>query len=423
MPTPQEAARILKDALASGFDPVKGRLMREQQLEDVQHNRDLEGESKDNAFRADVSRRFQSPSDRRRDEMMGWGRSPVSVSGATASDERNAQEELDASPNFGVAARSRTASTDDALNEAAMVQRPEIGDASKTVSNRNAFAEFVKNRGAVSGKLAGEVAPDSVQALDAASKRRASELGVRWTSQGKGSSPISALRPGQDPLSGLSEQDIAEIKGLTRYELPVTGTQLRTPEWQDKVGRAMLVDPSFNASLYESRQKERNAMAAGKQGDSVQSLATVQDHLDSLKGKADALHNGRSPLLNSVYNWASKNLSGNTAVQGYEFDRDAVANELAASLKQSGATDSEINHWRDRLSASQNPAMFAETFKTAADLIQKRIGESGSRYDAAMGKPNAFREFMKGTESRAGRTATGQSGLPPGVTVREVPER
>ncbi len=404
--SPQDAVRLFQEAMSSGFNPSTLRTLRDKRLREMERNRDFQDDS-----RAEQQIGRQGPvsaADAQRDRMMGWDRgTPTFTTGATKSDVRNLAADLDDDPDTGLEAQDRTRRISHALDAAATTQRQEVGDAVDVTSRRNAFADFLKAKGIRGGQYAADVSPEGEQALDAASGRKQDELGItaaaRLAASGRG--PLAALQPGQDPLEGLSPQEQGIIKGLAEYRVQLPGGMaLRTPEWQDRLGRALALDPSFDQTQYASRQKLRSDFTSGKSGQNVQALATVQDHLDALKKKADALGNYGLQPVNQFKNWMSK-MTGGKAIQGYEFERNAVADELSAALKSSGATNEEIRGWKERLDSSQSPDQFTETFHSAADLVEKRLNESRNRYESGMGKPGAFGEFMKGTQERAARTA------------------
>lgn len=64
--------------------------------------------------------------------------------------------EIAADPFTGTAEQARVGGIQKRLDQAAMIQRPEIADEAKTLANRNYFAEFMKNQGIKEGEKMGE---------------------------------------------------------------------------------------------------------------------------------------------------------------------------------------------------------------------------------------------------------------------------
>lgn len=214
MPTPQEAAAILKAAMANGFDPAKLALLRSDRLDEMKHNRDMEQTSNADALRSRIESRFASPSERNRNAMMGWDLgTPTSRSGATASDVGNLEEDIHNDPYTGDAEQARIGGIQKSIDAANTTMRDDVGQAAKTTSDRNAFAEFMKNKGQRSGALAGEVTPEGMAALDLASRRKQAEaqasFGVKDAAR-----PLSA--EGTKTVEALHE---AQVLGLRLHKL------------------------------------------------------------------------------------------------------------------------------------------------------------------------------------------------------------
>ena len=69
MPSPQEAAAILRDAMSSRFDPSALRQLREKRVREMERNRELADESRAEEGRYLAQRNTQSASERRRGEI------------------------------------------------------------------------------------------------------------------------------------------------------------------------------------------------------------------------------------------------------------------------------------------------------------------------------------------------------------------
>lgn len=119
--------------------------------------------------------------------------------------EQAAQLERDqaSDPFTGAAEQARVGGVQKALDQAATIQRPEIGDASETVAKRNAFAEYMKEKGLKMGGYeaaaspaaqAAAMVPINTQLSDAAQAVKNADL---RREQQKMMSP--SLIPGQMP--------------------------------------------------------------------------------------------------------------------------------------------------------------------------------------------------------------------------------
>ena len=101
-------------------------------------------------------------------------------------------------PFTGDAERRRVAGITGELDEAALMQRPEIGEAEKVGAERNAFARFLAGREGTRGTFAAEMTPEGEGALDARSRRRQAENESALTGRLAYSQALRGARGGVD---------------------------------------------------------------------------------------------------------------------------------------------------------------------------------------------------------------------------------
>ena len=148
MPDPRESAALLfRNAMNAGFDPVKLASLRGARIPEMQRN--LERSEGDRLF----------------------------GTGATRSDLNNLMSDQNSDPYTGTVARQQVADTENALDNAALLERPEIEQATRTGAERNAFADFLKKQSGYQAEasLAGEYA------LDADARRKAAIVATPQT--------------------------------------------------------------------------------------------------------------------------------------------------------------------------------------------------------------------------------------------------
>jgi len=193
-----------------------------------------------------------------------------------------------------------------------------------------------------------------------------------------------------DPMSGLSAGEQGIVNGLLNYtqQLP-SGIALRTPYWQRLLERARMVDPSFDASQYTTRQKVRQDFTSGKAAQNVRSLNTVIGHLDELKRAGDALNNSSLPLWNRLAN-AAESAAGDPRIKRYETAANATSGELATLFKNTSGTDQEIQSWRKLANPSDSPDQIHAFVDQAIQLAFSRLDALKSQYQTGMGKPADF---------------------------------
>jgi len=194
----------------------------------------------------------------------------------------------------------------------------------------------------------------------------------------------------ESALTGLSKEQAAIVKGLVDYKLPYPGAfALRTPYWQNMIGRAKQYDPTFDATQWQTRQRARIDFTSGKSAANIRSLNTAVAHLGTLSKKAEALNNAPVQIWNTIANYGLT-ATGDKRVVEFNAAANAVESELATVFKGMGASDQEIKAWRKQLSSSQSPEQLKGSINAIIELLSGRLNALRSQYETAMGKPYNF---------------------------------
>lgn len=145
-------------------------------------------------------------------------------------------------------------------------------------------------------------------------------------------------------------------------------------------------DPTYNQTQYATRQAALTNFASGKYSQNVTALKTAVGHISDLAKNFSAINN----TAFTPYNWAKNNIDrniGGGSISKLRTNADAVAGELAAVFKASGATDTEISSWRQNLTPNMSPAQSKAWIEQALDLMGTRLGVLDDQYRSALGKP------------------------------------
>ncbi len=213
-----------------------------------------------------------------------------------------------------------------------------------------------------------------------------------------GGAPLPANTPAGIPgqkneaaLQGVSAGDAAVIKQLAEYKIPLpSGMALRTPYWQNILGRVALYDPTFDATQYNVRMAVKRDFTSGTSSKTALSLNTAIGHLETLAKAADELNNSSFTPINSVVNRIQP-LVGDPRVKKLNTTANAVAGELATVFKNTSGTDQEIKSWREQFSAYDSPKQIKEGgVNQAIELIGSRLGALRNKYEQGLGKPIDF---------------------------------
>jgi hypothetical protein len=155
-----------------------------------------------------------------------------------------------ADPFTGDQETARVGGIQHALDAAATVQRPEIGDAAKTVATRNAFADYMKSKGMKMGELEAEGSPAGlaaamtpIRAVGSGESQDVLDAGMRRTiavEHAKNVSKPTKYSAAEQALldSGNTVQDLGpELLNLLEQEHPGIGKDpTQFGSWTDKLG-------------------------------------------------------------------------------------------------------------------------------------------------------------------------------------------
>jgi hypothetical protein len=202
------------------------------------------------------------------------------------------------------------------------------------------------------------------------------------------------------PLSEATDKEKSMAKMMAEYKIPYPGSfALKSPEWQTVISLAEQIDPSFDATQYQVRQKVKNAFTSGKEAQNITGLNTAIGHLNSLSKAADDLANG---------NWQSANWGANTLAKYLPISKNlvdrqgkitavkttfnAVKGEMASIFKRSGATDTEIKSWNETVEdpTTATPSMWKSFKAETLKLMGSRVGALQAQYETGLGKPKDF---------------------------------
>jgi hypothetical protein len=168
------------------------------------------------------------------------------------------REDQAGDPFTGDAAAARTQRVQNALDDAATIQRPEIGDAKDTLAKQNYFAEFMKNKGMKFGEKMGEyeagASPEAYAAAmtpvrvagsseaqanaDAASQRAMAVEGAKGSGKGtKYTAAEQALLDSAGNVQGLGPQ----LLQMLEAEHPgIAENPKQYGQWTDAIGAHLI---------------------------------------------------------------------------------------------------------------------------------------------------------------------------------------
>jgi len=200
---------------------------------------------------------------------------------------------------------------------------------------------------------------------------------------------IDLTQHGEDLLKQLPPNIAAQVKALAegRMAFP-TGAAFRSPVTQQILSLVGAYDPTFDAVNYQARNKTRSSLAAGQIGQNLTKINTAIGHLDSFDKAAEALNNSDYPLFNKLYNAIVPEVGGTETagkIRTFQQAKEAVANELMAVFRGTGASSTDTAKWAETLNSADSPAALKAAVRGAVDLLDSRIGAVKQQYQTGMG--------------------------------------
>jgi hypothetical protein len=242
--------------------------------------------------------------------------------------------------------------------------------------------------------------PRSGTVIDPYSGTRTSLYGGSAGAGASGNGAVGGLQrtPGIAPdaidtglLNRLPPQTQAMVKMWLRGDMPVpTGSALRDPRIRQELAIVGMVDPSFNAATYATRNAAAKDFAPqGKTGQAIISNNTLLQHLGSLQRSAADLHEGGVPIVNRVRNLYDSNFDANGqragALTEFNTERLLVAHELAKLVKGGVATEGETKDILDNIQPDAAPEQIQSAIDKFAELARARLTSQLRQYHSAMG--------------------------------------
>jgi hypothetical protein len=216
------------------------------------------------------------------------------------------------------------------------------------------------------------------------------------------------------------EGDPAEIeataKAIAEGRLaPLSGFALARPSAQKVMSRVVEINPDFDPTQFQTRQKAEKDFGTGKQGNSVRSFNTALAHLDTLGTLADALNNKDTQLINKVGN-AYATQSGNAAPTNFEAAKKIVGDEIVKAITAGGGGVHDREEAAKTIAAASSPAQLKGVIGTYKELMRGQLGGLRQQYETTTGKKD-FDKFLSASGRQATHGEPAKAEAKPGAVV------
>ena len=182
----------------------------------------------------------------------------------------------------------------------------------------------------------------------------------------------------------------ATARMIANYQLhPLSPYALGRPEGQALMARVATINPAYDSTQYNNRNKTRMAFTTGTQGQQANSMNTAIGHLDQMSDAMKGLDNSDIQVVNQAKQWLGTQFGG-AAATNFNTLKVAVSGELASVLKKSGATDSEIKSVESTINSKNSPAQLSGYIDTQIPILGSKLSALNYQYHQAMGEKDPF---------------------------------
>jgi len=190
-----------------------------------------------------------------------------------------------------------------------------------------------------------------------------------------------------DAIESMPSSPIAQAVAEYRTA-PPSPRSLTTPAGQAFMAEVLKVNPSYDSTNYQNRQKTRIAYTTGAQGQQGIQLNTMIGHVDDALDAAAAMNNGSFTPANSLYNKV-RTTFGDDAVTNFDTFKTAVAGETAKVLK-GVATNAEVESVEKNIGSASSPKQLQTALKDTMRIAGSKLRGLEYNYSQAFPEDKTF---------------------------------
>lgn len=198
--------------------------------------------------------------------------------------------------------------------------------------------------------------------------------------------PMPTVDP--DKLNQAPQEARGTLKMMLEGRMaPPTSFAMSKPYWQEMIGLANKIDPTFDETSWAARLATRKDFTSGKSAVAITAMNTALGHADRLMNKMDALDNfgGIGTPLNAPVN-AVKNFFGDDRQGRAVMVRDAMASEARKVFAATGGGGlKELENWEKNFDLSGSPEKMKGQVEEFVGLLDSRLGSLSEQYNRGMG--------------------------------------
>ncbi len=209
---------------------------------------------------------------------------------------------------------------------------------------------------------------------------------------------------GNDFLGAMPTLLAGQVAAIADHRAPPPARN--TPRGDALMQLVQQVDPTYDATAYNTKQGIEKAFASGRAGDTVRSFGVVQNHIDTLRQTADALANGDVQAFNKVGNTIAQ-WTGQSAPTDFNAVKRIVAGELTKAVIGAAGALGDRNAVDKSLNDANSPAQLKGVLDRYQQLIRGQVDGFRQQYKAGGGAKDFDRDIMGIKSAAASGPAVG----------------
>ena len=212
---------------------------------------------------------------------------------------------------------------------------------------------------------------------------------------------------GEDLLAAMPATVAAQIAAILDHRAapPTRGTAHSDQMMQ----LVQLIDPTYDAQQYRTKQGIETAFTAGRPATVLKSLNVVQDHLGVFKDTAAELGNNQTQFINAMGNKIAQ-WTGKAAPTNFEAVKIILADELAKSILGSAGALGDRKGMQDAINQVNSPEQLKGVVTKWQGLIAGQVKGLADQYESGGGnRPEVLK--LLGRAKEATEPAKAASGV------------
>ena len=188
-------------------------------------------------------------------------------------------------------------------------------------------------------------------------------------------------------------ENIAQKMANYEYPAPSSGFAMGKPAVQAMVARAVELNPNFDVTNYNAKNKAVSAFATGKQGDQVRFWNNASQHFNTLDNLITALGNGDVQAVNSIKNYF-KTQFGYEAPTDFNAAKNVVGQEIVKAIVANGGGEHEREEAARSLATANSPEQLRGVLNTYRELGGAQLRDLEKQYEASTGLHNFSQKYL-----------------------------